>query len=301
ARRVRMKEFKGRVAVVTGAASGIGLALAERFAAEGMKVVMADVEEGALRTAERAVKARGASTLAVRTDVTRAADVDALARKALDAFGAVHVVCNNAGVGGDFRLSWQQTLENWQWVLGVNLWGVIHGIRTFVPIMLQQDTEGHVVNTASMAGHVPRPLGAVYHGSKFAVVSISESLHHELAMVGAKVKASVLCPGVVSTNIMTSERSRPAELRVPEQPLTEAEQALRASYEGLVSSGLPPATVAGRVLEAIRDERFYVFPHPEILAAVRARMLNILEQRNPTLEVPEELPLGLVADAVRKD
>ncbi|HYV56179.1 MAG TPA: SDR family NAD(P)-dependent oxidoreductase [Candidatus Nitrosopolaris sp.] len=296
-----MKEFKGRVAVVTGAASGIGLALAERFAAEGMKVVMADVEEGALRTAERAVKARGASTLAVRTDVTRAADVDALARKALDAFGAVHVVCNNAGVGGDFRLSWQQTLENWQWVLGVNLWGVIHGIRTFVPIMLQQDTEGHVVNTASMAGHVSLPLGAVYHASKFAVVTISESLHHELAMVGAKVKASVLCPGFVSTNIMTSERNRPAELRVPEQPLTEAEQALRASYEGLVSSGLPPATVAGRVLEAIRDERFYVFPHPEILAAVRARMLNILEQRNPTLEVPEELPLGLVADAVRKD
>ena len=295
-----MKEFEGRVAVVTGAASGIGLALAERFAAEGMKVVLADVEEGALRTAERALKAKGASALAVPTDVTRADDVDALAKKTLDAFGAVHVVCNNAGVGGDFRLSWQQTLENWQWVLGVNLWGVIHGIRTFVPILLQQDTEGHVVNTASMAGHLSLPLGSVYHATKFAVVTISESLHHELAMVGAKVNASVLCPGFVSTNIMRSERNRPAELRVAEEPLTEAEQALRTSYEGLVTSGLPPATVAERVLEAIRDERFYIFPHPEILAAVRGRMLNILAQRNPTLEVPENLHLDLVADVVRK-
>jgi NAD(P)-dependent dehydrogenase (short-subunit alcohol dehydrogenase family) len=284
-----MREFKDRVAVVTGAASGIGYAMAERFATEGMKVVLADVEDAALARAASALQAKGARTLAVRTDVSKAGDVAALAEKTLAAFGAVHVVCNNAGVGGDAVPVWEQSVECWRWVLDVNLWGVIHGMRTFVPILLQQGCEGHVVNTASMAGHLSMPMLSVYHATKFAVVTISESLHLELAMMGAPVKASVLCPGFVRTNIMDSQRNRPAELRAADRPVSEAERALQSTFEQFVAAGIPPAQVADRVLEAIRDERFYIFPHPEFLAAVRSRMQTILAQENPTLEMPEEI------------
>jgi NAD(P)-dependent dehydrogenase (short-subunit alcohol dehydrogenase family) len=281
-----MKDMKGKVAVVTGAASGIGLGLAERFAVEGMKVVLADVEAGPLAAAERQVKATGAPTLAVRTDVGRAKDVEALAQKTLEAFGAVHVVCNNAGITGDAAPIWEQTPQAWKWILGVNLWGVLHGIRTFVPIMLRQGTEGHVVNTASMAGHLSAPLVSPYHATKFAVVTLTESLHMELALTGAAVKASVLCPGFVRTNIMDSNRNRPAEVGSP-PPASEASQAMRAAYERFVAAGLPPAKVADCVLDAIRAERFWVFPHPELLPAVQMRMQDILAQENPML--PNEM------------
>lgn len=281
-----MKDFKGKVAVVTGAASGIGRGLAERFASEGMHVVLADVEEEPLVQAEHAFRARGASTLAVRTDVSRADEVAALAEKTLAAFGAVHIVCNNAGVGGDAGAVWEIPVEGWQWTLGVNLWGVLHGIRTFVPIMLQQGGEGHVVNTASMAGHVSLPFLSPYHATKFAVVTISESLHFELTTSGAPVKVSVLCPGFVRTNIMASERNRPADLLTPPRPTSEAQQALRAAFESNVAAGIPPSDVAARVIEAIREERFYIFPHPEMLGAVSQRMERILAQRNPELGIP---------------
>lgn len=280
-----MKELADKVAVVTGAASGIGLAMAEAFAREGMRVVLADVDEAALATAERALTGRGARARAVRTDVSDPASVAALAEAAVGTFGGVHVVCNNAGVGGDGCPVWEQPLESWQWVLGVNLWGVIHGIRTFVPLMLEQGGEGHVVNTASMAGHVSTPYLSPYHVSKYGVVSMSESLHHELAGLGSSVKVSVLCPGFVRTAINDGERTRPAALKVERQP-SEAEQAWREMFRTLVEGGIPPADVAARVVDAIRTERFWIFPHPELLFAIEERAKGILAERNPTLDVP---------------
>ena len=276
-----MQEFKEKVAVVTGGASGIGRAMADRFAAAEMKVVLADIEEGALRQAENDMRTSGASVLGVVTDVSKAESVAALAKQTLDAFGGVHIVCNNAGVGGGFGPSWTQPLQNWEWGFGVNLWGVIHGIRTFVPIMLQQDTEGHVVNTASMAGLVSAPFMSVYDATKFAVVTISESLHLELAMQNAKVKVSVLCPGFVNTNIAASERNRPANLQTEMAQFSETEQSFAAMMFAGIASGMPPAEVAEKVFAAIQNDQFYILPHPEFLPVVRARMEAILEQKNP--------------------
>ncbi len=282
-----MKEFRDKVAVVTGAASGIGRGLAERFAAEGMKVVLADIEEEALAATEREMRAKGATVLAVRTDVAKAADVEALADRTIAAFGAVHVVCNNAGVaaGGP---SWELTPADWQWVLGVNLWGVIHGIRVFVPIMLAQDSEGHVVNTASHAGLTSTPGLATYTTSKHAVVALSEVLYHELALRGAKVKVSVLCPMWVSTQIADSERNRPPELsnEPAQEILTPEMEALRETLRQRVASGISTEEVADHVLNAIRDERFYVITHALTNRLVRLRMEDILEGRNPTFQSP---------------
>jgi NAD(P)-dependent dehydrogenase (short-subunit alcohol dehydrogenase family) len=279
-----MREFQGKVAVVTGAASGIGRALADRCASEGMKVVLADVDEQALAAAQDELRAAGADVRAVRTDVSRAEDVEALARQTLDAFGAVHLLCNNAGVGGGSS-AWESTLADWKWVLGVNLWGVIHGVHTFVPLMLQQDTEGHIVNTASMAGLISGPGLAVYKVSKFGVVTLSETLYHELGLRGAKIKVSVLCPGWVRTRITDAERNRPAELRndagpAPQDPAYAAvEQWVRHAVE----TGMPPSEIADQVFQAIRDERFYILTHPEMAPAIRARAEDVLQQRNPKL------------------
>jgi NAD(P)-dependent dehydrogenase (short-subunit alcohol dehydrogenase family) len=280
-----MKEFTGKVALVTGAASGIGRGLAERFAAEGMKVVLADIEREALAATESEMKANGATVLAVPTDVSKASDVEALADKTIDAFGAVHIVCNNAGVvvGG---VSWERTVADWQWMLGINLWGVIHGIRVFMPIMLAQDTEGHVVNTASMAGLISLPGFVTYNVTKHAVVTLSETLHHELALRGAKVKVSVLCPLWVNTRIADSDRNRPAELqnepaadiRTPEM------EAMEQSLRQVLASGLSIEEVADHVLRAVRDEKFYILTHPDTKDAIRRRMENILEERNPVVD-----------------
>jgi NAD(P)-dependent dehydrogenase (short-subunit alcohol dehydrogenase family) len=277
-----MKEFKGKVAVVTGAASGIGRAIADRLAGEGMKVVLADVERGALSKAEAEMKAGGASVMAVPTDVSRAEDVEALARKTVDAFGAVHVLCNNAGVavGG---LSWERTAADWEWGLGVNLWGVIHGIRVFVPIMLAQGTEGHVVNTASMAGLISLPVMSVYSVAKYGIVALSEAMHHELALSGAKLKVSVLCPGWVNTQLMDSERNRPAALMNEQEPGPTVE-AFKETVRGLLATGLTSEAVADHVFDAIRDEKFYVLTHPDMKEAIRTRMETILEERNPTFD-----------------
>lgn len=284
-----MKEFRDRVAVVTGGASGIGRAMADRFAGAGMRVVLADVEESALRTVEAEMRAQGATVLGVVTDVAKVEAVENLAQKTLTAFSGVHIVCNNAGVGGGFGPSWTQPLQNWEWGFGVNLWGVIHGIRTFVPIMLKQDTEGHIVNTASMAGLLSAPFMSVYDATKFAVMTISESLHFELAMQHAKVKVSVLCPGFVNTNIATSDRNRPAQLQPGEQQFSETEMAFASMMFAGIAAGTPPAEVAEKVFTAIQNEQFYIFSHPEFLTAVRTRMEAILEQRNPEPLLPTGL------------
>lgn len=283
-----MKEFGGKVAVVTGAASGIGRAMAERFAAEGMKVVLADVEEGALARAETEMKAGGATVLAVRTDVSRAEDVEALARRTVDAFGAVHVLCNNAGVSPVMAPSWELTEADWRWVLGVNLWGVLHGIRAFVPIMLKQDSEGHVVNTASLAGLVAGgPWWSTYGVAKHGVVNLSESLHRELAAVGSRVKVSVLCPAWVKTRLMDADRNRPASLRnepgsgAPPPQAALMEQAVRQ----FVGGGTDPSEIAGMVVDAIRNEKFYILPHPEWKEQIQTRMEDIIGERNPAVEV----------------
>lgn len=276
-----MKTFTDRVAVVTGGASGIGRAMADRFAAAGMKVVLADIEESALRQAEADMRAQGVTVLGVVTDVAKAESVEALAQKTIETFGSVHIVCNNAGVGGGFGPSWTQPLQNWEWGFGVNLWGVIHGIRTFVPFMLKQDMEGHIVNTASMAGLISSPFMSVYDATKFAVVTISESLHLELAMQKSKVKVSVLCPGFVNTNIATSDRNRPANLQTGMPQFSEAEMSFASMMFAGIASGTPPTEVAEKVFAAIENEQFYILPHPELLPVVRMRMEAILGQRNP--------------------
>jgi NAD(P)-dependent dehydrogenase (short-subunit alcohol dehydrogenase family) len=270
-----MQQLKGRVAVVTGAASGIGFGMAERFAAEGMQVVLADVEEGALAQAAEQLRATGAEVVAVTCDVSRRDEVERLASRTLDAFGAVHVVCNNAGVADTSGAPvWQGSLADWEWVIGVNLWGVIYGVRTFVPLLLQQ-AEGHVVNTASIAGLVPGRLGS-YSVTKHAVVALSEGLHGELASIGAHVGVSVLCPGIVRTRILEAGRNRPAgaEPRDTSASNPGATQVLDSLRER-IPSGTPPSEIAACVVEAIRANRLYALPHPAGIAQVRQRTDDI--------------------------
>jgi NAD(P)-dependent dehydrogenase (short-subunit alcohol dehydrogenase family) len=258
-----MESFAGKVAVVTGAASGIGNSLARRFAAEGMKVVLADIEATALDRAVAAMEGDGHEVLGVRTDVSDGDSVDALAAATLDRFGAVHIVCNNAGVFTGGRM-WELPTRDWQWVLGVNLWGVIHGIRAFVPHLVAHG-EGHVVNTASMAGLVSYGGMGPYNASKHAVVTISETLHHELAAAGVDVGVSVLCPGLVATHIGTGERNRPVELGGRARSGDDAAPEMAAV---LAEMGMAPDAVAAQVFDAIGTGRFYVLTHGDADAAV---------------------------------
>jgi NAD(P)-dependent dehydrogenase (short-subunit alcohol dehydrogenase family) len=277
-----MRDLHGKVAVVTGAASGIGRSMAGRFAAEGMKVVLADVEAGALAEAEAELKSGGATVLAVETDVSSGAAVEALAARTLEVFGAAHVICNNAGVGGVAGPLWTLTTADWDWTLRVNLWGVIHGLRVFVPILLAQGGEGHIVNTASVAGLTSAPFMAAYCATKHAVVTISEVLSKDLQLIDSTVKVSVLCPGFVRTRIADSGRNRPVDLRNPAQaPPSSGTMNMGNAVRQMVDAGTPPEMVADRVVAAIREERFYVLPHPEMKAGVQQRMDDILGERTP--------------------
>jgi len=270
-----MRVLEGKVAVVTGGASGIGRAMAARFKDAGMRVVIADVEVGALETTAAELGVEG-----VLTDVSDADSVQALADSVQAEHGTAHVVCNNAGVGGGGFIA-DQTLADWQWVLGVNLWGVIHGIRSFLPMLLANSDGGHIVNTASVAGLVAGAGIGPYNASKFAVVAISETLHKELTMSGANVGVSVLCPGYVRTNIFQSQRNRPESLRNPERAAGGA-RARNRELEEISRTAMDPADVAARVHAAIIEDRFWITPSPEFLEAVVARAQDIAAGRNPT-------------------
>lgn len=279
-----VKELRDRVAVVTGGASGIGLATAERFAAEGMKLVLSDVEEGALEKARAGLAGQGAQVLAVRTDVRDAAAVDALAKATLDHYGAVHVVFNNAGVcvpGAIFESS----LEDLRWTIDVNLWGVIHGVRSFVPILLEQGGEGHVVNTASMAALTAGPYLDIYTVSKHGVIALTECLHKELEMLGSPVRASVVCPGFISTNLMTGDRNRPGDAsRDPDPRELSAGAKMMNQFlvAGTGADGWPPSRVADTIVAGIREERFYLVPaQEEIKAGMFQRLDELRALRNP--------------------
>ena len=278
-----MDDFEGKVAVITGAASGIGLAIAHRCAQEGMKVVLADVEQAALSQAAGELKEAGAEVLAVVTDVSQAADMAALARQTRDTFGGVHLLCNNAGVGAG-STAWDSSLNDWAWVLGVNLWGIIHGLREFVPLMLAQGGEGYIVNTASLAGLISYHASAPYHASKHAVVALSEKLYYDMAAQGGRIKVSVLCPGWVNTQIMDSDRNRPPGLTDPETlPVKPEAEAAVEEMRQSAATGISAAAVAESVFKAIKDEQFYILTHPELTPYVQARLATIASGENPPL------------------
>jgi NAD(P)-dependent dehydrogenase (short-subunit alcohol dehydrogenase family) len=271
--------------VVTGAGSGIGLGLAERAAGEGMRVVLADVEETTLAAAEKGLRSKGADTLAVVADVSDPRSVESLRDRTLERFGKVHLLCNNAGVSVG-AMTWELTHDDWQWVLGVNLWGVIHGIRAFVPGMIASGEEGHVVNTASMAGLLAAPGMSVYNATKHAVVAISESMYHELAMTGAKVRTSVLCPGWVNTRIIDSERNRPSGLGDTASLMRRPEFAgIEEMGRQRLASGMAPTEVAAQVFAAVRDERFWILTHDSFKPSITARFADAVEGRNPELRI----------------
>jgi NAD(P)-dependent dehydrogenase (short-subunit alcohol dehydrogenase family) len=281
-----MKEFTNKVAVITGAASGIGRGIAERCVREGMKVVLADVDEPNLAKAEAELKTSGGTVLGVRTDVSKRGDVEQLAQRTIDAFGQVNLLFNNAGVAAG-AAPWEATWNDWEWVIGVNLWGVIHGVKVFTPIMLAQNTECHIVNTSSIAGLVVGGGSTPYAVTKHGVVALSEGLYLSLQQRNSLVGVSVLCPGMVRTDIINAERHRPEELRDEPVPMTPERQAGLAAFKAMLDAGMAPSEVAEKVFEAIRKEQFYIVTHPAWMEVVQLRTEKLLRLENP------ENPLAL--------
>ena len=280
-----MKRFEGRTAVITGAGSGFGLEVARIGAGKGMNLVLADVQQDALDRAAEELRGKGAQVLAQRLDVSKAAEVEALGAQVAARFGAPHFVFNNAGIGTG-GLIWESTLKDWDWVLGVNLMGVVHGVRVFTPMMLEAarrdpDYEGHITNTASMAGMVNMPNMGVYNVSKHAVVSLTETLYQDLRLVTDQVSASVLCPFFVPTGISASERNRPESS--PAAKPTRSQLIGKAMSEKAVGHGkVSAAHVAQFVFDALEADRFYIYSHPKALASVQTRLEDVVQARNPT-------------------
>jgi NAD(P)-dependent dehydrogenase (short-subunit alcohol dehydrogenase family) len=292
-----MKSFQGRTAVVTGAGSGFGLETARLAAREGMNVVLADVQADALDAAATELRASGAQVLPFRLDVSKAAEVEALGAAAVERFGVPHVIFNNAGVGAG-GLIWEHSARDWEWVMGVNVMGVAHGVRVFTPLMLEAakadaQYEGHIVNTASMAGLLNPPNMGVYNVSKHAVVSLSETLYQDLALVTDQVTASVLCPFFVPTGIHSSLRNRPSEASDPGVEPTRSQRVAQAMICKAVEGGkVSAAQVAGFVFDAMRERRFYIYSHPKAIGSVRTRLEDILLARNPTDPFADKPEIG---------
>ncbi len=281
-----MKEFRNKVAVITGGASGFGREFANIGARLGMKLVLADVHQEGLDKARAELEAQVAQVIALRCDVRKAEQVQALADAAMAQFGSVHLVFNNAGVGAG-GLVWENSIADWEWVLGVNLWGVVHGVRIFTPLMLEcakrePGYEGHIVNTASMAGLLNAPTMGIYNVSKHAVVSLSESLFHDLQLIKAPIGASVLCPYFVPTGINQSHRNRPDDVKNEQAPTASQVVAQAVSDKAVTSGKVTAAQVAERTFDAIREGRFYIYSHPHALGNVQTRMEDIILQRNPS-------------------
>jgi NAD(P)-dependent dehydrogenase (short-subunit alcohol dehydrogenase family) len=273
-----MHELKGRTAVITGAGSGIGRELALACAREGMGIMLADIDEAGMRETAAAVARLGIRVESLRCDVSKPLEVEALAARAWERFGAVQLIFNNAGVAVAGP-AWTATLEDWKWTLDINLMGVVHGVRSFVPRMLAQGGECHVVNTASVAGLVDIPGSAVYCVSKHGVVALSECLYHDLRVVKANIGVSVLCPAYVNTGIGDSARHRPSELAATNPLAAPYEEAVR---QALLHGKITAADVARVTLDAVKSGRFYIITHEKIKGAIEARMRDILEDRTPT-------------------
>jgi NAD(P)-dependent dehydrogenase (short-subunit alcohol dehydrogenase family) len=298
-------DFKGKTAVLTGAGSGFGLECARIGARLGMNLVLADVQQEALDKATREMQAAGAQVLAVQLDVSKASEVDALGRAVQQRFGAPHFVFNNAGVGAG-GLIWENTAQDWEWVIGVNLMGVAHGVRVFTPMMLEaakKDAgyQGHIVNTASMAGLLNTPNMGIYNASKHAVVSLSETLYQDLALVTDQISASVLCPFFVPTGISQSHRNRPGDAAPVE--LSKSQLLGQAMLDKAVGAGkVSAAEVAQKVFDAIAANQFYIYSHPKAIGSVQTRLEDILLARNPTDPFSHKPELGVeLKRALRAD
>ena len=272
-----MQDFKGKTAVITGGASGIGFGMAEVFAEEQMNIVLADIEASALEEAVARLESRQVSVRGVVTDTMRRESVANALAEATATFGNVHLLCNNAGVAGGQGLIWETPDEDWRWVLGVNFWGVLYGIQTFVPHMLEHGEAAHIVSTASLAGLIAG--GGPYGVSKHGVLSLSEGLQRDLRLVGANIGASVLCPGFVNTNIMTSERNRPDDL--PGQPAAVDQESGMAGVGAFVANGKQPREIGEIVLASIKADEFYILPHPAWDDVVRGRVEAVLRRTRP--------------------
>lgn len=279
-----MQDLLGKTAVVTGAAAGIGKAMAAAFAREGMNLVLADLDREKLDRAAAELSAAGVGALAVPTDVTQPEQVEELARKAYDRFGSVELLCNNAGVLGPILPSWQQPIENWRWVFDINVLGVVHGIHAFVPRMLAQGTQAYVLNTGSIAGFINGPFFAPYNASKHAVVSLSECLHHELRAVGCRIQVGVLCPGWVNTGLAQLEQKLPAELAGVNAAQAQSDIVAQRekNVRQMVADSISPDEIAAIVLAAVREGRFYIFPHQERKADIEARLHEVLAEAQPS-------------------